>query len=136
MSTSGTPGRVYGGQYKKSERMGFTELVEHMHALLLLTPATKVVPAGTKFGLHHNGEDLVVLAVLGLRDEFLFSRQMHTCEADALQTAFEEFFEAFNWKNPDDGMDRRFFYSVHLLSEAEQAKRELGPGLHFSPPRA
>ncbi|MDX8056682.1 hypothetical protein SK571_45570 [Lentzea sp. BCCO 10_0798] len=136
MTTSGTPARIYGEEYKKSERLDFPDLVNHMFSRLLLTPATSVVPAGTKFALHHNGTQNLALAVLGLRDAFLFSGQRYTCEAEELHNALEDFFEAFNWRNPDDGMDRRFHYSVHLLSESQQRTRVKGPGLYLNPPDA
>ncbi len=136
MTTSSTPGRIYGEEYKKSERLDFSELVGHMHARLLLTPATSVVPAGTKYALHHNGDQVLALAVLGLRDEFLFSGERFTCEAEELHNALEDFFEAFNWKNPGDDLDRRFFHTVHLLSEREQRKRIKGPGLYLNAPGA
>ena len=91
MTTSNTPGRIYGEEYKRSERLDFSELVEHMYARLLLTPATSVVPAGTKYALHHNGDQVLALAVLGLRDAFLFSGERFTCEAEELHNALEDF---------------------------------------------
>lgn len=134
MTTSGTSGRIYGDEYKKSERMEFSELVEHMYARLLLTPATSVVPTGTKYALHHNGTNVLALAVLGLRNEFLLAGELYTCEAEELYNALEDFFEAFNWRNPEDGMDRRFFPTVHLLSEQAQRRRIHGPGLYLNSP--
>lgn len=134
MTTSDTSSRIYGDEYKNSEHLNFPELVGHMHSRLLLTPATSVVPAGTKYALHHNGTDVLSLAVLGLRNEFLFAGDLYTCEAEQLHHALEDFFEAFNWRNPDDGMDRRFFPTVHLLSEQAQRRRMDGPGLYLSSP--
>ncbi|WP_156094120.1 hypothetical protein [Lentzea aerocolonigenes] len=90
------------------------------------------MPTGTEFALVHNGEQNIVVKVLGLTDEFLFNGEMYTCEAQELYDSVEEFFEAFNWTHPDDGLDRRFIFSVHLLDEAQQAEREHPSGVFLS----
>lgn len=129
-------GRKYGAFYYRTKNMDLTALADHMYSLLTQSAATEKVPAGTEFALWHNGTQNVVLKVLHLGDEFLLRRQMWTRRAQALHDSMERFFEAFNWTNEHDGLDRRFIYTVHLLSEAEQESGEHLPGLFFSPAAA
>lgn len=133
MSYRDDTGRKYGAFYRRTRRMSFTELADYMYSVLTRSANSETVPAGTEFALAHNGEQNIVVKVLNLTDEFLFKGpELYTCEAQELYDSVEAFFEAFNWTHPEDGMDRRFFCTVHLLSEAEQREHEHRPGLFFT----
>lgn len=132
MSYKDDTGRKYGDFYHRTRLKSFPELADCMYRVLTRSANSPTVPTGTEFALAHNGERNIVVKVLNLTDEFLFNGELHTCEAETLHNSIEEFFEAFNWTHPDDGMDRRFFCTVHLLSEAQQREHEHRPGLFFT----
>jgi hypothetical protein len=66
---------------------------------------------------------VVLQAQIGrLPDEFAFSgRATHrySREGVGLIVSLTRFMESYNWTNPDDPTDRRFFTSVYLLAESE-----------------
>ena len=137
MSHRGKPGksgRKYGSFYGRTRLMNFNQLTECMYRVLTRSADSATVPTGTEFALAHDGKQNIVVKVLNLGDEFLFNGNpdMYTCEAEAVHNSVEAFFEAFNWTNPEDGLDRRFFCTVHLLTEAQQRDHEHRPGLFFT----
>lgn len=133
MSNKDNSGRKYGDFYARTREMDISTLTDCMYRVLTRSADKVPLPGGTEFALAHNGERNIVVKVLGLTDEFLFDGELYTCEAEELHNSVEDFFEAFNWTNPDDGLDRRFFCTVHLLSEFQQREHEHRPGLFFHP---
>ena len=131
MSHRDNTGRKYGAFYGRTRELDLSELSDCMYRVLTRAADAVPLPGGTEFALAFDGERNFVVKVLNLTDEFLFNGELHTCEADELHNSVEDFFEAFNWSNPDDGLDRRFFFTVHLLSEAQQREHEHRPGLFF-----
>ncbi|PWK83208.1 hypothetical protein C8D88_11193 [Lentzea atacamensis] len=133
MSNKDDTGREYGAYYGRTRLMSLTELTECMYRVITRSADSVTVPTGTEFALWHNGEQNIVVKVMNLTDEFLFiAPGLYTCEAEELHNSVEDFFEKFNWTHPGDGLDRRFFCTVHLLSEAQQRAHDHQPGLFFS----
>jgi hypothetical protein len=97
---------------------------------MLLDP--EAVPVGIDFGIHIVANVLVRLQVGGLKDEFIFADPIshrYSKQAIELISYLNILMESYNWVNPDELTDRRFFCSVYLLAEADYHSVFWTPGV-------
>ena len=124
--------RQYGSRYYRTRTIrNITVLAERI--LAELPPAgTELMPAGAEFSIHVVGDVLLQVQVGGLRDGFTFldlisrSYSRHATELIALLIRI---MDGYNWWNPGDLTDRRFFTSVYLLAESEYRGGYWSPGV-------
>lgn len=133
MDEYGAEGRVYGSRYYETRTIVELDvLAERILADLPSLIDMAAVPPTIDFGIHLIANVLLRLNVGGLPDEFTFTDRI--CErysraAVQLASRLMEIMESYNWTNPDELPDRRFFCSVHLLSEAGYRSAFWTPGV-------
>ena len=90
------------------------------------------VPATVEYGIHIVANTLLRLNVGGLPDTFTFSDRVayrYSPQAIKLIADLNVVLESYNWTNPSQPTDRRFFCSVHLVDEAEYHSIFWTPGV-------
>lgn len=125
--------RVYGSRYYETRTIVELDvLAERILADLPSLIDIASVPPTIDFGIHLVANVLLRLNVGGLPDEFTFTDRI--CErysqaAVGLASSLTKIMESYNWTNPTELPDRRFFCSVHLLTEADYRSAFWTPGV-------
>lgn len=124
--------REYGSRYYQSRTIqDLTVLAERILADLP-SAETYGIPAGTEFGIHVLADVLLQVQVGGLKDEFTFldrTSRTYSRPAKELIAVLTRILNSYNWTNPDDLADRRFFTSIYPLAESEYHSAFWTPGV-------
>jgi len=114
--------REYGSRYYRTRTLSDPTVLAERIIADLPPAGTNGIPRGVEFSIHVMGGVLLQVHVGGLTDNFTFAHR-RTCrysiEADDLVAWLTRTVETYNWTNPDDPTDRRFFSSVYLLTESD-----------------
>lgn len=125
--------RIYGSRYHETRTIVELDvLAEQILADLPSVVDPTVAPPTIDFGIHLIANVLLRLNVGGLPDGFTFTDRIceqYSAVAVELMSHLTGIMESYNWTNPNELPDRRFFCSVHLLSEAEYRSAFWTPGV-------
>lgn len=114
--------REFGGRYYQSRTINDLAILAERILADLPPSGTHGIPTGAKFSIHVLADVLLQVQVGGLNDEFTFLDRIsrhYSQQAKELIAFLTRVMAAYNWTNPDDLTDRRFFTSVYLLPESE-----------------
>lgn len=124
--------REYGSRYYQSRTINdLTVLAERILADL---PAagTYGIPTGAEFSIHVLADVLLQVQLGGLSDDLAFIDRIsrsYSRQAKELVAMLARIMDSYNWTNPDDLTDRRFFASIYLLAESEYHSAFWTPGV-------
>ena len=125
--------REYGARYYETRTITEIDvLAERILADVPYLLDAEVVPAGIDFSIHIVANVLLRLQVGGLSDEFIFADPIshrYSKQAIDLLGYLNILMESYNWVNPGELTDRRFFCSVYLVSEADYRSAFWTPGV-------
>lgn len=125
--------RKYGSRYRETRNITELDvLAERILADLHAAFDAHVEPPNMDFSIHVVANVLLRLQVGGLSDGFTFADAVtrhYNQPAVELIYQLTRILEEYNWINPDELTDRRFFCSVHLLGEAEYRSSCWIPGV-------
>jgi hypothetical protein len=123
--------RKYGARY--SETSTTTDLIVLAERILAdLLKEDECLPSGVECSMYVLGGVLLQVQVGGLADDFTFidrTTGLYSRQGQDLIAYLASCMDSYNWTNPDDLADRRFFTSVYLLAESEHRSAHWLPGV-------
>lgn len=122
----------YGARYGQTSTVADLGILAERILFDLLSAGADGIPAGSQFGIHVEGNILLQLYVGGLKDEFTFvepATRRYSDQANVLADHLTQIVESYDWINPDDPTERRFFCSVYLLAELDCRSAFWEPGV-------
>lgn len=123
--------REYGSKYYQTRTIQcLAVLAERILADLL--KEDERLPPGVECSMYVVGGVLLQVQVGGLPDDFTFidrTTGLYSRQGQDLVAYLTSCVDSYNWTNPDDLIDRRFFISVYLLGESEYRSAHWLPGV-------
>lgn len=123
--------RAYGSRYDQTRAIHDLTVLAERILDDLSSVGLDGVPDSAEFSIWVRADALLQLQVGGLRDAFTFVDRIghrYSREANALIALLVRAMDSYNWTNPDDPTDRRFFTSIYLLAESEYRSAFWTPG--------
>jgi hypothetical protein len=115
--------RRYGAQYERTEDiLDLKDLAVRIRDDLMSRVGAPPIPDDVEFAMLAIGNVLLHVTIAGLGDRFTFADTVtHALSEDAryLMKHVYDFIDEYNWVNPEDLKDRRFFCTVFVAAEVE-----------------
>jgi hypothetical protein len=124
--------REYGSNYYQTRNIYDLAVLAERILADLPSAGTGPLPADAEFSIHVLAEVMLQVRVGGLRDEFMFvnrATRLYSSRAKQLIAYLARFMQSYDWTNPEDLTDWRFFSSVYLLPESEFRRGSWSPGV-------
>lgn len=124
--------REYGSRYYQTRTIHDLTILAERILADLPSSGTYGIPDDAEFSIHVLADVLLQVQVGGLSDDFTFLDRIsrsYSRQAKEFVALLTRVMDSYNWTNPNDLTDRRFFTSIYLLAESEYHSDFWTPGV-------